>query len=140
MTTFILKKYEENPEQKAGPTEEQKNEAAKQEALSITVVGSISEIVAKALQKALAKEVDIQEQPDMAPTQTKAISTEDINNAPLDTFRSINPDDTVFIHSEHGFSTAEEEWFLTNLGNKTKNVFYTVESFITHIKKQLNLP
>ena len=140
MTTFILKKYNEKNDQQDQPTEQQLSEDAKREELSITVVGSISEIVAKALQKALAKDVDIREQPDDDETPTKAISTEDINNAPLDTFNSIKQNDVVFIHNDHGFKTTQEEWFLTNIGNKTANVFYTLESFISHIKRELKLP
>lgn len=139
MTTFILKKYAENKDEQNAEAKQQAEQAAKDDQMSITVVGSISEIVAKALYKALDNKVEVTEQPDDQAGQTKAISTEDINSAPLETFNSINKDDAVFIHSANGFKTSQEEWFLTNIGNKTSNVFYTVESFISYIKRKLNL-
>lgn len=139
MATFILKKYEENKDEQNNDSAKQAQAKVEDERMTVTVVGSISEIVAKALYKALANKVNIEEQPDDAASDTKAISTEDINSAPLDTFNSINPNDAVFIHSEHGFKTREEEWFLTNIGNKTENVFYTVESFIKYIQQKLNV-
>lgn len=139
MTTFTLKKYEENKEQDQQTQQAALNADQQKEELTVSVVGSISEIVAKALHKALAHDVEIQEQPEGEAGNTKAISTEDINSAPLDTFNSINKDDAVFIHSENGFKTKEEEWFLTNIGNKTENVFYTLESFIQYIKRTLKV-
>jgi len=138
MTTFVLKKYEEKKdlENKSQPTENKSEKAP--EHLMITVTGSISEIVANALNKVLGKDVDIQEQDKDTESNIKAISTENINNAPLETFNSIQKDDVVFIYN-NGFKTQKEEWFLTNIGNKTENVFYTLESFIRYIQKRLNL-
>lgn len=140
MTTFTLKKYEEQKDPQSGDVAKDINETTQREQMTVTVVGSISEIVAKALHKALAHDVEIQEQPDGDESKVKAISTEDINSAPLDTFNSIGKDDALFIHNTDGFKTKEEEWFLTNIGNKTDNVFYTVESFIKYIKRTLNVP
>lgn len=138
MATFILKKYDENASQQDTDQTKQINEETQKEQLTVSVVGSISEIVAKALYKALANKAEVVEKPDDEASSTKAISSEDINSAPLETFNSIQQNDAVFIHN-NGFKTKEEEWFLTNIGNKTENVFYTVESFISYIKKKLNL-
>lgn len=141
MTTFVLKKYETTDPEQTSQQAPAMNEDTQKEELTVSVVGSISEIVANALYKALAHKVHIHETPDTnlgETNDTKAISTEDINSAPLDTFNSIKKDDVVFIHNK-GFKTAQEEWFLTNIPNKTANVFYTVESFINHIKLKLNL-
>lgn len=135
MTTFVLKKYAEKEE--TNENLESKEEKDSEE-MTITVVGSVSEIVAKALNKVLDKQLEIKQQEDNASSDVKAISTEDINTNPVDTFNSIKPNDVVFIHN-NGFKTKEEEWFLTNIGNKTQNVFYTVESFIKFIQKKLNL-
>ena len=148
MATFVLKKYSDNkeeavnPESKPGELKEgeltpaQKEE---EESLQIEVSGSISSIVAAALHKVLQNKhinLDIieQENEETAESTVKAITTEDINSDPLKAFRSINKADVVFISSE-GFKTKEEEWFLTNLPNKTDKVFYTVESFATYLVK-----
>jgi len=138
MATFILKKYEEKKDTESNNEQQAQQQEEQPEHLTVTVVGSISEIVAKALHKTLSNQVEIQQQDDANSSDVKAISTEDINSAPLETFNSIQKDDAVFIHN-NGFKTPEEEWFLTNIGNKTENVFYTLESFIRFIQKKLNL-
>ncbi len=59
MTTFVLKKYnQEKNINEPNPTEEKKEEAPDE--LTITVTGTISEIVANALNKAFASKVDIE--------------------------------------------------------------------------------
>ena len=146
MAVFVLKKYavpEEGEKEEesvaAGPTDEEKKE---EESFSIHVTGSISEIIAKALQKTLAnKEVEVseleEEHVDEADVAAKAISTEDIRDEPVKTLRSISDNDVVFISSE-GFNTKTDEWFLLNLNNKTKNVFYTVNSFMNYVSDRVD--
>ena len=138
MTTFVLKKYnQEKNINEPNPTEEKKEEAP--EELTITVTGTISEIVANALNKAFASKVDIEEvAEDDRDADIKAVSTENINTDPLVTFESIHKGDIVFIHNQ-GFKTAAEEWFLTNIPNKTSNVFYTIESFIKFVKNKFKI-
>ena len=144
MPTFLLKKYDsaptenvnqENPEQPSEKKEEQIPET-----MTITVSGSISQIVATALNKVL-ENTDVQvEQTDSEDqnADVKAISTENINEEPVDTLRNIHDNDFVFIHTQ-GFTTAQEEWFLTNMANKTNKVVYTLESFINHVKAHFKL-
>lgn len=144
MPTFLLKKYDsaptenvnqENPEQPIEKKEEQVPET-----MTITVSGSISQIVATALNKVL-ENTDVQvEQTDSEDqnADVKAISTENINEEPVDTLRNIHDNDFVFIHTQ-GFTTAQEEWFLTNMANKTNKVVYTLESFINHVKAHFKL-
>lgn len=138
MTTFVLKKYnQETNINNPNPEEVKKEEIP--EKLTITVTGTISEIVAKALQKALANKVQIEEvTEDNKEAEVKAISTENINTDPLVTFESIHKDDIVFIHN-NGFRTVAEEWFLTNIPNKTSNVFYTIESFTKFVKNKFKI-
>lgn len=143
MPTFLLKKYDKtqseevNQETVEAPKTEKKEDP---EELTITVSGTISQIVAMALQKALVQsDVEVTEVPtDDNQAEVKAISTENINDEPVDTLRSIQENDFVFIHT-NGFTTAQEAWFLTNIENKTKNVVYTIESFINHVKKHFKL-
>ena len=139
MTTFVLKKYDEKNDTPDTTAQQTLSENKQKDEMTVTVVGSISEIVAKALYKALSNKASVEELPDDGAASVKAVSTEDINSAPLEVFNSIQKDDALFIHSANGFKTREEEWFLTNIGNKTNNVFYTVESFITYIKRTLNV-
>jgi len=141
MATFVLKKYEEKkndtgdskPAEKTGEQEPEVDEK-----LVITVTGTVAEIVANALNKTLSNKVEVIESEDPALSDIKAVSTEDINSDPANTFNSIKTNDAVFIHNT-GFKTAKEEWFLMNLPNKNSNVFYTLESFIAYIKVKLNI-
>ena len=149
MTTFILKKYSDK--ESVPKTDEEKKElmeqekqgavqAKEEESIQIEVSGSISSIVAAALQKVLGNkniQLDVVEDTneEQADSTIKAISSEDINNDPLKTFRSINDSDVVFISTE-GFTTSQEEWFLTNLPNKTSKVFYSVEGLADFLVQQ----
>lgn len=145
MTTFILKKYEEptsspnneqtqnnNNQQDQGNTQTEKKE------ITVLVQGSIAEIVGDALRKVMTKDVEITEIPTAESSHVKAISAESITQDPVDTFRSINPNDVVLIQG-NGFNTKEQEWFLMNLESKTKNVFYTVESFVKHLCESMGV-
>ena len=143
MPTFILKKYNNSEQDQVNqetPKEVKEEEKEEDKKLSITVSGSISGIVANALYKVLENtNVHIEEVEEVKEdSSTKAISAEDINISPVNTFNSINKDDVVFIHSK-GFTTAAEEWFLTNIPNKTNKVFYTIESFIKFVKTEFKL-
>lgn len=144
MPTFLLKKYDttqseqvnqENPE-----TPKKEEETKEAEEMTITVTGAISQIVATALQKVLENTqvhmTEVENEPQEA--DVKAISAENINEEPVDTLRSIHDNDFVFIHT-NGFTTAQEAWFLTNIENKTKNVVYTIESFVNHVKAHFKL-
>lgn len=148
MPTFLLKKYNTSPdenvnketqEQPAEQSSEQKEDQSP-ETMMITVSGSISQIVATALNKVLQNtNVTIEEtETEDQSSSIKAISIEDINKEPVDTLRNIHDNDFVFIHT-NGFSTAKEEWFLTNIANKTNRIVYTLESFIRHIKTHFKL-
>ena len=75
---------------------------------------------------------DVAESPDISAV---TITTEEINADPVKALRSIQDNVNVFIQTE-GFHTSKEEWFLMNLSNKTSNVFYTLESFVSHLVKK----
>lgn len=142
MTTFVLKKYEEptsspNTEQTQPSNEEKTPEQNKKE-ITVLVQGSIAEIVGDALRKVMTKDVEITEVANEPSSVIKAISAESITQNPVDTFQSINKNDTVFIQG-NGFNTKEQEWFLMNLENKTSNVFYSVESFVKHLCDSLGV-
>lgn len=141
MSTFIISKYNKPDETKTSETQnDQVNTDGKndKEELIIQVSGTISEIVARALNKALGNSIDIEVKQEESNSNIKAISTEDINKTPASTFNSIKKDDILFIHSK-GFNTATEEWFLSNLANKTPKVFYTLEHFVSYVKTSLNV-
>jgi hypothetical protein len=146
MPTFVLKKYQEeadngNRASTAEETSTQEND--KKEELTISVVGPVSEIVANALYKIFSTKATIEVKKDESSSEQeseeiKTISTEDINKDPLSAFNMINKGDVVFIDTgKRCFSTTQEEWFLTNICNKTNNVFYTVESLIKYIEERL---
>lgn len=138
MATFVLKKYEPKKEddtiEKTKETKEDNNALDK---IKITVDTSISEIISELLYKKLSN-VNIEVEEDKSESTIKAVSTENINSDPIKTFNSINNNDTIFIINK-GFRTSKEEWFLTNLENKTSNIIYTEESFIRFIKSKLGI-
>lgn len=139
MPTFVLKKYteqkpdEQNVDQDKPPEVEKKEEKI----LQIRTTDTISEIVARALYKALGQNVTIEEKPDEA-SETNVISAEDINKSPVDCLNRISNNTNVLIVAEM-FKTQKESWFLSTLINKNVRAFYTVESFINHIKKELGV-
>lgn len=140
MTTFVLKKYEpkkedDTIEEKTKETKEDNNTLDK---IKITVDTSISEIISELLYKKLPNVKIEVEKEDKNESTIKAVSTENINSDPIKTFNSINNNDTIFIINK-GFRTSKEEWFLTNLENKTSNIIYTEESFIRFIKSKLGI-
>ena len=151
MPTFVLKKYREtksssdtdNQLNSNKPNEEEEVEVTREDVpkdMVVTISGTVAEIVAQALHKALANKAEVTEleEDSNASTDVIAVSTEDINTSPLDTFNSISKNDIVFIHNQ-GFKTSQEEWFLTNVPNKTEHVFYTVESLVKYIQSKLEL-
>jgi len=145
MTTFVLKKYDQtNNDTNKDPSdlEEIDSDENKETNNEITfkVEGTISKIVASALYSVFSNKVKIEEIEETVPENNeiiKAISTEDINKDPISTFNSINKEDVVFIKNK-GFTTSKEEWFLTNIPNKTNKVFYTIESLIKYIANKLD--
>ena len=140
MATFVLKKYEpkkedDTIEEKTKETKEDNNTLDK---IKITADTSISEIISELLYKKLSNVKIEVEKEDKNESTIKAVSTENINSDPIKTFNSINNNDTIFIINK-GFRTSKEEWFLTNLENKTSNIIYTEESFIIFIKSKLGI-
>lgn len=145
MATFVLKKYEEPKQTETSPELNTEKETpgvtaeGQTKEVTINVSGSISEIVANALNKVLVnKEITVEETADTQ-SEVKAISTEDINNFPLETLRSVKNSRVLLITTE-GFKTKQEEWFLTNLEHSdVGKVFYSVESFVDYIVKEFNV-
>lgn len=142
MTTFVLKKYEEKTEETPHSEETTPEGAAvtpqEEQQVTIQVDSSVAEIVAKTLLEVLGNRATIQQLADKkeeeqgTTQQARVITTESINSDPIATLRSVSPNDILFISNE-GFHTEKEEWFLTNITNKTPTVFYSVESFVKHL-------
>ncbi|WP_396190551.1 hypothetical protein [Flavobacterium sp.] len=140
MTTFVLKKYEEKKpeENKTSSSAPSADSEKKEEAvLEIKATDSIAEIVAQALYKAMPQNVVIEQKPDGS-SDNSVISAEDINTNPGGTIRNVKNGSCLLIIAEM-FKTQKEEWFLSTLVNKNVRAFYSVESFMTHIKKELGV-
>jgi hypothetical protein len=151
MAIFTLKRYEENKEVKKEPSgdeQQQKTVSAgdpvkkEDNVLVINVSDTVADIVSKALFKTLQNVEIVQTEDDdcntdMDVNSTDIVTTEDINNDPIESFNRIKKTNAVFISSKQAFSTEKEEWFLMNIKNKTNNVFYTMESFIKYVKESL---
>lgn len=141
MTTFVLKKYQEQKPLTASSETDPSaagNPPQKEEiTIDIKASDTVAKIVATALYKAFPNGVDIQEQEDK-PTDTNVISKEDINTNPVLCIQNLKKGSNVVIVCE-SFSTQKEEWFLSTLGNKGVNVFYSIESFIKHAKTVLGV-
>ena len=147
MPTFVLKKYEEAkpadqvPEEGKVETGEDKEtsvqEKEPQKEMLVEVSGSVSEIVAIALNKVFAnKGVTVEETEDSKTTDAEAISTEDIEDDPVKALRSAKSGKSVLIVTE-GFKTKKEEFFLENMKNYQGKVFYTVESFVDYLVSEM---
>lgn len=139
MTTFVLKKYEEQKPVEGATETGVANPPKETEETTIEIQASdtIAKIVATALYKALPNNVQVEEKEDTTST-TNVVSTEDINSNPSGCLKKLPNGSTVMIVNE-GFRTEKEEWFLSSLGNKNVNVFYSLESFIKHVKTKLGV-
>lgn len=147
MATFVLSKYKPEAEDNAaGETPETTKPESKEDGVSkilLKVDGSISEMVARALSELLANKVDVTPLDDteidasVNVKEGKALTTESINEDPLRVFESIPKDAIVYIANE-GFKTQKEEWFLSNITNKTDKVFYSIKSLANYCVEELN--
>lgn len=137
MAVFTLKKYETPPETRiiqsgdTNPnTQESQDNQKKIIEMQIQASDSVSIIVARALYKAIP---NLQENPeskeDGKEPDTQVISTEDINNHPVETLNLVRGKSSVVIIN-NGFRTPKEEWFLTSLESLKTKVYYSVESFL----------
>lgn len=137
MTTFVLKKYVPDTEQKETEPQLDTNPEPEKK-LTINVSGSVSEIVARALNRVLPQNVILETKEDEDETDIQAISREDILEKPLDIYRSVKEEGVLFISSEGFKGTRNEEWFLYNVNeNKKSKLFYTAESFAQHLVSEL---
>lgn len=141
MAVFTLKKYEINHKPQTNPyaqTEgQQETKEQKDPSIHITATDSVSSILTKALYMVYHQDqdtIDEQDSPSVALQETTnvAITTEDINNNPQAALNLAKKAKNLAIVSE-GFSTKQEEWFLTNLNNLDINVFYTMGKFLDAI-------
>lgn len=148
MPTFVLKKYQETPVKSETPEEtpNQNEETTTQDSdgkpvekeLLVEVSGSVSEIVATALNKVFAnKGVTVEESDEEKEVNAEVVSTEDIESDPVKALRSAKSSNVVLIVSE-GFTTKKEEYFLTNMEDYQGKVFYSVESFVAYLVSEMN--
>ncbi len=165
MSTFVLKKYEDKPvevtnQPNEGTTEQPNQPAVKEkEEVTITISGTISEIVANALYKTLDKKADIKELQEggednspeesvnmsgtaVATESVVVITTEEINKDPVAAFRSVKEGDVVMIDVGNfeefkGFSSKPEDWFLYNAEKRAKAIVYSTEALSDHLLRTL---
>ncbi len=144
MPTFVLKKYEEKKDtdqteegtESTQPQSDTGKNPIKKE-MSVEVSGSISEIIANALNKVFVNtDVEVEEVKDgeRAP-DAEAITMEDIRSEPLKTLRAVKQSKVVVISGE-GFYTKEDEWFITNMEDYPGKVFYSVEKFVDYLVEE----
>ncbi len=140
MTTFVLKKYDEQQEKPTEPVQSSPEQPdPKKDDRDLYVVDgdkTISEIIAKALYKALGTGVNLQEtdQVPVGDSQThviKTVSTEQINHDPVGTLKSIKKGDVVYIQNR-GFKTAKEDWFLSSMEAMNHTVLLTEDSVVRY--------
>ena len=144
MPTFVLKKYEEKkdttqPEEGTESSQPQADtsESPIKKEMSVEVSGSISEIIANALNRVFANtDVEVEEVKDGERTaDAEAITMEDIRSEPVKTLRAVKQSKVVVISGE-GFRTKEDEWFITNMEDYQGKVFYSVEKFVDHLVEE----
>lgn len=162
MATFVLKKYQPEEEKANSPetTDPAKTDETKTDEpiILIEATDTVAEIVAKALQASftnveidktnnkttttgtIANTTDPSKTTDINATyKASIIATEDINKDPVSTFNRLGKDNHVHILTKKAFGTAKEEWFLTNLSNKTSNVYYSLESLLDKVASTLGV-
>lgn len=144
MPTFVLKKYEEKKDtdqleegtESSQPQSDTGKSPIKKE-MSVEVSGSISEIIANALNKVFVNtDVEVEEVKDgERAADAEAITMEDIRNEPVKTLRAAKQSKAIVISGE-GFHTKEDEWFITNMEDYPGKVFYSVEKFVDYLVEE----
>lgn len=154
MPTFVLKKYDQPKAEDAAPKPEaseapepESEEAPSKDETTVRISGAISEILAVALNKAFANkniemvEVDEAEQGKGEEGESKtievnSISTEEINSDPFSAIKRVSAEQLVLIDSKQKpFSSSNEEWFLSNAHDRSRQVFTTATQFADHVAK-----
>ncbi len=144
MPTFVLKKYEEKkdtnqPEEGTESSQSQSDDSKSpiKKEMSVEVSGSISEIIANALNRVFVNtDVEVEEVKDGERTpDAEAITMEDIRSEPVKTLRAVKQSKVVVISGE-GFHTKEDEWFITNMEDYPGKVFYSVEKFVDYLVEE----
>ena len=140
MTTFVLSKYKDEKPSNDNVTETEEVTKEEDVKLTIEVTGSIAEVIATAINKVFSKKIEITETEDSGvEADTKVITTEDINENPIDCLSMVKPNNTLYVRTETAFSTAKEEWFLLNANDRTSNIVYSNEAFFKHIEQRLGV-
>lgn len=137
MPVFTLKKYEPTaPTTKTdNPAVKDESGVTKKEELTIQVeaTDTVALLVARALYKSMPNVEVIstttnEEAGDTTP-QTQVVTTETINESPVEALESVRNKSSVVIINK-GFKTAKEEWFLSSMESMNIKVYYSIESFL----------
>lgn len=136
MPVFTLTKYtkDKKPED---PAKEEGSDQAKdtedpKEFTTISASEPVSKVVALALHKRLQ---NVKEEQEEKPADTTVISTEEINENPVQTYNRVKTAKQVVILNK-GFRTKQEDWLLMSLESQGKKVFYSIESFLDSLVKK----
>lgn len=139
MAIFKLNKYvpeDKKTEAELNPDGTPKTPEAevkpKEKEIFIEMNDSIADIVAKSLFANYLEAEKLDKAPEYAqPNQmVRVVSTEEINQDSIKAYKSIGRDQEICILSLEGlFHTAEEEWFLSVIPNKTKNYVTSLKDF-----------
>ena len=138
MPVFVLKKYVPDSEVKDQKDDPAATATVPKEEVTIKVgaTDSIGKVVAQALYKAMPN-LEISRSEDEEDPQTKAVSTEQINECPATALQSLGKNTQCVLIINNGFKTSEEEWFLQTLETRQIRPFYTVNSFVRYVQSVL---
>lgn len=133
MPVFTLSRYTEDKKPEDQPKEEGSDQAKdKEEFTTISASEPVSKVVALALNKRLQ---NVKEEQEEKPADTTVISTEEINENPVETYNRVKSAKQVVILNK-GFRTKQEDWLLMSLETQGKKVFYSIESFLDSLPKK----
>lgn len=140
MAIFKITKYSETQPKQEDTKPEQQPEREKTATLKLNVSESVASTVAKFLFEKFKQndkepqntnfEIDEDNEETDETPQVTVVSKEDINADPAKLYNSLKSGTVVIIQNKTAFTTAKEQWFISNIEEKGVNISYNLNSFI----------
>lgn len=147
MPVFKIQKYAPKEQENANSGVQNENTESKQEEkepvkeITVRADKTIAEIVAAALNSALANKAEIQEIDESKANNIDidVVSTETIDKDPIKTLKATSKSKNIYYYSSESKIPPTVSWFIMNSKNNGKNFMYSTEALCRYITAELEV-
>lgn len=147
MPVFKIQKYAPKEQENANAEVQNENTESKQEEkepvkeIIVRADKTIAEIVANALNSALANKAEIQEIDESKANNIDidVVSTETIDKDPIKTLKVTSKSKNIYYYSSESKIPPTVSWFIMNSKNNGKNFMYSTEALCRYITAELEV-